>query len=102
MRKRKVAMMLAAVMMVSSLSACGGNGENNASGSSTETSTEAEEKSGAGDSSQDQASSQGAVEIEFWYGLGGEQAEILEGIISNYNASQDEVIVRCIKPERMT
>lgn len=95
-------MMLAAVMMVSSLSACGGNGENNASGSSTETSAEAEEKGEAGDSSQDQASSQGAVEIEFWYGLGGEQAEILEGIISNYNASQDEVIVRGVSQSSYT
>lgn len=88
MRKRKVAMMLAAVMMASSLTACGGKEESSTSGTAQETEARSEEKS------QEQASSKDAVEIEFWYGLGGEQAEILEGIISNYNASQNEVIVR--------
>ena len=94
MRKRKVALMLAAAMMVSSLVACGGNGEGSASTSSGEALSETDETGQAKAPAQEQASSQEAVEIEFWYGLGGEQAEILEGIISNYNASQNEVIVR--------
>ncbi len=94
MRKRKVALMLAAAMMVSSLVACGGNGEGSASASSGEALSETDETGQAKAPAQEQASSQEAVEIEFWYGLGGEQAEILEGIISNYNASQNEVIVR--------
>lgn len=36
---------------------------------------------------------EGTTEIEFWYGLGGNQAELMEQIISSYNSSQDKVHV---------
>lgn len=35
----------------------------------------------------------GPVEIQFWYGLGSVAGETMEGIISDFNASQDKVIV---------
>lgn len=36
----------------------------------------------------------GAVEIEFWYGMGGTLGETMEEIIAEFNASQDEVVVK--------
>lgn len=89
MKKRKVAMLLAAVMLCSSLAGCGGKDAGTASDSAP-----AKESEGGAAQEKDSGTASGeAVEIEFWYGLGGEQAEILEGIISDFNASQDEVVV---------
>ncbi|MCR8657176.1 extracellular solute-binding protein [Paenibacillus endoradicis] len=34
------------------------------------------------------------VEIEFWYGLGGKLGENMQALITKFNASQDEVIVK--------
>lgn len=39
------------------------------------------------------ASGDGPVEIEFWYGLGSVAGETMEGIIADFNASQDKVKV---------
>lgn len=47
----------------------------------------AKEESSAG------ASGDGPVEIEFWYGLGSVAGETMEGIIADFNASQDKVKV---------
>lgn len=81
-------------MAVSSLTACGESGEGSASSGSEQTNEaavqEAEETAGE---EQTLTSAQEAVEIEFWYGFGGRQAEILEGVISDFNALQDEVVV---------
>ena len=40
-----------------------------------------------------EASGDGPVEIEFWYGLGSVAGETMEGIIADFNASQDKVKV---------
>lgn len=87
MKKRNAATLFMALMMVTSLTACGKNGKDKVpSGSDTPKQTENE-------AVQEQASAKKAVEIDFWYGFGGKQAEILEEVIADFNASQDEVVV---------
>ncbi len=95
MRKRKVAVLLAAMMMASSLTACGGaGGSSTSSGADSPEQTDEAAARGEEEKAQEgQSAAQEAVEIEFWYGFGGKQAEILEGVISDFNALQDEVVV---------
>ena len=33
------------------------------------------------------------IQVRFWYGLGGELGEVIEEMIKQYNASQDEIEV---------
>lgn len=87
-------MLLAAMMVVSSLTACGGNGKNKgASGADVPKQKEEAAQEEKETSEQQSTSSKEPVEIEFWYGFGGKQAEILEGVIADFNAGQDEVVV---------
>ncbi|MBS6195056.1 MAG: ABC transporter substrate-binding protein [Clostridiales bacterium] len=71
MKKQKIAMALAAAIMVSA-AGCGG--------------TDGQAKGEEG--------SNGPVEIEFWYGLGGSMGETMEKTIASFNESQNEVIVK--------
>ncbi|MEN1968821.1 ABC transporter substrate-binding protein [Lentibacillus sp. N15] len=41
-------------------------------------------------------SADGAVEIEFWYGLGSEADENMKRIIGDFNESQDDVVVKAV------
>ncbi len=41
--------------------------------------------------------STGPVEIDFWYGLGSVAGETMESIIADFNASQDEVVVKGVQ-----
>ena len=68
--KKLLALVLAGVMAFS-LVACGG-------GADTETETE------------------GPVTIEFWHSMGSSTGELVQEIVDEFNASQDEVIVNCI------
>lgn len=83
-------MLLAAMTAVLLLTAC-------ASGAAAPKQPEKEAAQGETETSeapaQGQTEAQGTVEIEFWYGFGGKQAEILEGVIADFNASQEEVKV---------
>lgn len=72
--KRKIAMVLAMLTLVTS-AGCGSG------------------KSDGGSASKDNGAADGPVEIEFWYGLGGELGETMEEMIADFNASQDEVVV---------
>ena len=67
--KKLLALVLAGVMAFS-LVACGG-------GADTETETE------------------GPVTIEFWHSMGSSTGELVQEIVDEFNASQDEVIVNC-------
>lgn len=87
MKKRKAAILLAALMAAASLAACGKSGQNKVSSGSDAP------KQAQDEAVQEQSSGAKTVEIEFWYGFGGKQAEILEEIIADFNASQDEVAV---------
>jgi len=68
--KKLLALVLAGVMAFS-LVACGG-------GADTETETD------------------GPVTIEFWHSMGSSTGELVQEIVDEFNASQDEVIVNCI------
>ena len=41
--------------------------------------------------------SSGSVEIDFWYGLGSIAGETMESMIADFNASQDEVVVKGVQ-----
>ena len=68
--KKLLALVLAAVMAFSMV-ACGG-------GSNAETTPD------------------GPVTIDFWHSMGGATGELVDEIVKEFNASQDEVIVNCI------
>lgn len=61
------------------LSACGKNTTTNSSQTTTN------------------GSASSATEIEFWYGLGSVAGETMEGLIKEFNASQDEVVVKGVQ-----
>ena len=71
-------MLLAMVTLVTT-AGCGGSGEGGNSSAKTDNGNEG---------------TNGAVEIEFWYGLGGILGETMEETIAEFNASQDEVVVK--------
>ena len=73
--KKRAAAVLAAISLVSLLGGCG---------------------SGA---AKDTSKNKGAVEIEFWYGLGGKLGKNVEEAIKEFNSSQNEVIVKGIAQE---
>lgn len=73
-----MAMLLAMVTLVTT-AGCGGSGEGGNSSAKTDNGNEG---------------TNGAVEIEFWYGLGGILGETMEETIAEFNASQDEVVVK--------
>ena len=87
MKKKKAAILLTALMLATSLTACGKNGKEQAA-SGPDAPKQAQDEA-----VQEQIPDGKTVEIEFWYGFGGKQAEILEEIIADFNASQDEVAV---------
>lgn len=76
--RKKMAMLLAMVTLVTT-AGCGGSGEGGNSSAKTDNGNEG---------------TNGAVEIEFWYGLGGILGETMEETIAEFNASQDEVVVK--------
>lgn len=74
------------VMHMLLLSACGTNGGGQAQSDSN---TVKHSNAGAGSVSADSP-----VEIEFWYGLGGKLGENMQSLITKFNESQNEVIVK--------
>ncbi len=110
MLRRKIALLLAMATVATSLVACGNSGGGqsaSADGGTDQTQEQASSSEGADaadktEDTQAPASSGDVVEIEFWYGLGGEQAEILEGIIADFNASQNEVAVTGVSQSSYT
>ncbi len=79
MKKRLLCALLAAAAAVS-VAACAPAAESGGA-------------SAGGEQAGQEAPAEGVTEIEFWYGLGGNQAELMEQIISTYNSSQDKVRV---------
>lgn len=84
MLRRRIVLMIMAAITALSLTACSGN-----SGKSNE----ANQKT---DGSQVTAEAK-PEEIEFWYGLGGTLGETMEATIAEFNAAQDEVLVKGVK-----
>lgn len=86
---KKFSSILLVVMLAFSalLTACSGsNGTtapNDSKGNGEKNNTDQQEPSG-----------NEPVEIEFWYSLGGENGEIIEGMVADFNKSQDEVVVK--------
>lgn len=70
--KKIVVILLSMVLMVS-LTACGSKKTVNVGESSAE--------------------NDGSVEIDFWYSLGGKNGEVIQGMVKEFNESQDEVTV---------
>lgn len=67
-------------------------------------SKKASESSGKGGANTEAAkeSSTKPVEIEFWFGLGGNLGELFLGIIDDFNASQKEVVVKGVQQSNYT
>ncbi len=79
MLKKKIAVIMAAMLAVASLAGCGSTSEDASSkGSSVSSATKTEA---------------GATEVLFWYSMGGNNQEKLLKIVDGFNASQDEVVV---------
>jgi len=79
--KKGIALLLSVILLVMA-TACGGNG-----GSSSEQSQTPSDSSASQDTGE--PSSTGKEKLTFWYLWGGNSADIVERIISNYNESQD-------------
>lgn len=86
---KKTYVSLTSLIVLSSmlLSACGTN--SGAQPSSSPAANTASSSSGA-----NTAKSTEPVEIEFWYGLGGKLGENMQALITKFNESQNEVIVK--------
>lgn len=83
--KRSLSGLLILSFMV--LAACGSN-----AGSSSNTASNAGTSSSTAVSST--STSSNPIEIEFWYGLGGKLGENMQTLITKFNESQSEVIVK--------
>src|SRR5690606_1031313 len=83
--KRSLSGLLILSFMV--LAACGSN-----AGSSSNTASNAGTSSSTAVSST--STSSNPTEIEFWYGLGGKLGETMQTLITKFNESQSEVIVK--------
>lgn len=80
---KRTASLLLAATMTTALAACGG--------SPSESKGAASGSPAAGEMAKPPAKT---VEIEFWYGLGGKLGETMQGMIDDFNASQQEVVVK--------
>lgn len=87
--KKLLAILLACVLALSLLAGCSGKNKD----SETQAGADgAAENSEAGDGS----GSSGTVNIEFWHSMGSATGELVQEIVDEFNASQDEVHVECI------
>ena len=50
----------------------------------------------AGCGSKEEPAPEGPITIEFWHSMGSSTGELIQEIVDEFNASQDEVIVNCI------
>ena len=78
--KKTIALLLTFVLAIGLFAGCGSKSE-----------TPAATNAAAGSSS-----SNGPVTIEFWHSMGSSTGELVQAIVDDFNASQDEVIVECI------
>ena len=89
--KRIASMALAATMMASALTACGGGAEETKAAAATTAGAATEKtEAAAADTKAD------PVTIDFWHSMGSSTGELVQEICDEFNASQDEVIVNCI------
>lgn len=79
--KKAISFLMVLMLLVGTLSACGGS---NAAAPAP------------GSSDKPAAASQGPVHIEFWHSMGSTTGELVQEIVDEFNASQDEVVVECI------
>ena len=86
--KKLIAVLMILALSVSLLADCGGN-----SGSSAPASSGSSTGSTGGSSA---PASSGPVKIEFWHSMGSSTGELVQEIVDEFNASQDEVYVDCI------
>lgn len=108
MKKRGISLFIAAVLIMTALTGCGGKKdsatESNGGSTATQTQTESQttKEASAETSATDSATadstltdSTGApVEIEFWHALGGTLGDTLISIINDYNASQNKYVIK--------
>lgn len=88
--KRKIQLFVSVVLMTAlllSLAACGNSGVKGDLASNGSKS----------DSTVSESALAEPVEIEYWYGLGGNLGKLMEEIITKYNESQKEVIVKGVQ-----
>ncbi|TJY44535.1 ABC transporter substrate-binding protein [Cohnella pontilimi] len=89
MKKRSLmSLMVLMALIVAIISACSSKNNNDAQSSSPSSSSPS---SSAPASS---AASGEKVEIQFWYGWGGPEGEVMEKIIKKFNDSQDHIVVK--------
>ncbi|OUP55280.1 ABC transporter substrate-binding protein [Butyricicoccus pullicaecorum] len=74
MMKKYTALLLASTMMLTALTGCGGAG-----GSDAQT-----------------QEADGPISLEFWHSMGGTTGEVVQEIVDEFNASQDDIHVDCI------
>lgn len=87
MKKKVLAMILAATMTAGLLTGCGGGSSETANNNETVQTETVEEG---------QKSSSGPVEVEFWYAGGKTAVGVVQEIIDDFNASQDEYVVTAV------
>ena len=96
MKKRMVSVVLASMLLVSSLTGCVGTSAGTSSTSEAVSTTQ--EDSAATTVTEttavETASVGEPVEIEFWHALGGTLGDSLQSIIESYNASQSQYIIK--------
>ncbi len=82
---KKAILILLSVIMVLSLAACGSKAP--AEPASSNNSKEEAKANG-------EVKAEGPIEVDFWYSLGGENGEVIEGMIKDFNESQDKIVVK--------
>ena len=87
--KRIASMALAATMVASALTACGGGTQETKAAAAATTAAAAKETAAAEKTAD-------PVEIDFWHSMGSATGELVQEICDEFNASQDEVKVNCI------
>ena len=101
MKKKQIALLLSAVMLLAGMTGCGASADQASAGQGgTEQGETAETDAAESESGTDQTDtgaadgeSQETQHLTFWYGLSGSPGEALQKVIDDYNNSQDKVFI---------
>lgn len=101
MKKRTLACMLALALGASMLAGCGGGSSGGSSGGSAETKAAETEAAESGEAAETEAAAAPAdaadrIQVEFWFAGGKSAVDVVQGVVNDFNNSQDTYYVSTV------
>jgi multiple sugar transport system substrate-binding protein len=92
MKKRSFIVLAIMALLVALISAC--SSKNNDAGQSSGSASPSPSASPSASASASASNAGPKVEIQFWYGWGGPEGEVMDKLVQKFNASQDHIVVK--------